>query len=423
VLAAALLAGSPAAGGNVRGATGDQPFILVVELDGLVDPVTVDLVVRSLREAEEGGAALFVLAVDSPGGVDVDAGPLLRAVAESRVPVVGWVKAGGSARGLAAAVVLASDVAAMATDASLGPLDPLLLDRDVPTPRGPRADALGRRLGPDEAEAKAVVSVVAPALRDLIASVDGREVRVGEQTVRLDLGRVVPGSPKEKQVLPIRFRQFGLGDQALHALTNPFVAYLLLVLGLSLVVFEFFAVGIGLAAAAGALALVGAFVGLAHLPVSALGLALLLAGFLGISVDVQAGRPAAWAVIGAGLLAAGSFTLFAGSSMLDPPWWQVALVLVGALLFLLPGLSAVVRARFSTPTIGRDSMVGATGTVQEDLVPEGVVDVGGGLWPARATRAAGLGVGDQVRVTAVAGVTLEVEPLDGTEAAEAPEDA
>lgn len=381
-------AASSALAGVPPSSTGDQS-IVVVDVDGLLDPVTADLVERSLTEAEREGAALFVLTLDSSVAVDVDVADLGDRVARARVPVVSWVKGGGAARGGPARVAVEADVVALATDA-------------VIETGGEEFDRAG---GP--------VDLVAPTLRDLIALLDGREVVVEGEARALDLGRVIGEAGGErKQVLPISFRELGLTEQAQHALTSPFVAYLLLVLGLCLIVFEFFAVGIGLAAAAGCLLVVGAFVGFAHLPVNAVAMALLVAGVACISIDVQAGVPRFWAIVGTVLLLVGSFRLYDGPSRLDPPAWQVIVVVVGALLFVLPGLAAVIRARFSTPTIGRDWMVGERGVAEIEFDQDGVVTVRGALWRARSTRAARIHPGESVRVTGIRGLVLEVEPLD-----------
>lgn len=391
---------APAAGAVTQPATvaaaaaqagGAARSIVVVDVDGLLDPVTAELVERSISEAERDAVALVVVAIDSSVSVDVDVDRLARRVERATVPVVAWVKGGGAARGGAAQAATSAHLTALATDGVL-------------EAGGVEYRGVG---GP--------VDVVAPTLRDLVAVLDGLTVTVAGDAVTLGLGeRVGDGQPTEKRVLPIRFRELDLTDQAQHALTSPFVAYLLLVLGACLVVFEFFAVGIGVAAAAGALLLLGAFVGFAHLPVNAVSLGLLLGGIVAIAVDVQAGRPRFWAVTGAAMLAAGSLRLYGGPSRLDPPVWQVLVVLAGALLFLLPGLAAVIRARFSTPTIGRDWMVGETGVAAAAFDPEGVVTVRGAPWRAHATRAARIEAGESVRVTAIRGLVLEVEPVESS---------
>jgi membrane-bound serine protease (ClpP class) len=178
-------------------------------------------------------------------------------------------------------------------------------------------------------------------------------------------------------------------------------------------VFEFYTCGIGLAGVVGAAALVGALVGFSHLPVAWWAVGLLVLGVFGFAVDVQAGGLGAWTFIGGASLVAGSLTLYGGSARLNPPWWVLVIVIVGTVLFMLGAMTAVVRSRFSTPTVGREGMIGEEGRAEIDVAPDGVVVIQGARWRARTNRATPIAAGDRVRVVAVAGLALEVEPEEG----------
>jgi membrane-bound serine protease (ClpP class) len=128
---------------------------------------------------------------------------------------------------------------------------------------------------------------------------------------------------------------------------------------------------------------------------------------------VQAGGLGVWTFIGGGALVAGSLTLYGGDARLNPPWWVLAIVVVGAALFMLGGMTAVIRSRFSTPTIGREGIVGEEGRAEVDVAPDGVVVIQGARWRARTNRATPIDAGDPVRVVAVEGLVLEVEPPEG----------
>ena len=110
---------------------------------------------------------------------------------------------------------------------------------------------------------------------------------------------------------------------------------------------------------------------------------------------------------------AGSLTLYGGDARLNPPWWVLAIVIVGTARFRLGAMTAVVRSRFSTPTVGREGMVGEEGRAEVAVAPDGVVVIQGARWRARTNRATPIGAGDPVRVVAVEGLVLEVEPEDG----------
>jgi membrane-bound serine protease (ClpP class) len=177
-----------------------------------------------------------------------------------------------------------------------------------------------------------------------------------------------------------------------------------------LLLFEFFTVGIGLAAAAGLLGIVLSAYGFGVLPTRPGALALLALGIFGFSVDLQAGAPRAWTVIGTASLIGGSLTLYAGLSV---PLVAVIAVLAGTALFVGAAMPAVMRARFSTPTIGRESMLGEMGVARSAVDPDGTVEVRGAPWRARTNRATPLAAGDRLRVVGIDGLVLEVEPESG----------
>ena len=138
-----------------------------------------------------------------------------------------------------------------------------------------------------------------------------------------------------------------------------------------------------------------------------------MVGVFGLSIDVQAGTLGAWSFIGSATLAVGSIWLYGGSSRLDPKWWVLVIVIVGAVVFMLSGMTAMVRSRFSTPTIGREELVGEMGAAVADVAPDGVVRVREALWRARTNRATPIHAGDRVRVVSIEGIVLEVEPEEG----------
>ncbi|MGZ6995152.1 MAG: NfeD family protein, partial [Acidimicrobiia bacterium] len=233
--------------------------------------------------------------------------------------------------------------------------------------------------------------------------------------VKLSTAKVV-GQGQDRRRQPnqvIRFRKLDLANQAVHTLISPSIAYLLLVVGLALIVFEFFTISVGLAGGAGAIALIGAFVGFSHLPVTWWALGLILVAMIGYAIDVQAGRPLAWTVIGTVLLVVGSLFLYGGSSRLDVPWWVLVLMIVSTVAFMVGAMPVAVRSRFSTPTIGREGFIGELGDAAVDVAPDGVVVVRGARWRARTNRATPIRSGDRIRVIEVDGLVLEVEPEGG----------
>jgi membrane-bound serine protease (ClpP class) len=406
--------------------------ISVVQVDGLLDPPTASLLGDALDAANEQRRTMLVMQIDSRGTVDVDVDALVRRIRRSRVPVIAWAgPSGGSVEGGALALLEASHRAFVANGASVGPGSPLRLDAPGDSRPGAVAAQLGRLAEANgrapaaaraatrsfdavEARAAGIVDGVRPTLGEVIVSMDGKTVDTAAGKVTLDTARVI-GEGRDRRRQPnqeVVFDGMGLGAQVQHGMIRPSVAYFLLVAGLVLVMFEFFVISIGLIGFGGAFAIVGAMYGFSHLPTHWWAVALLVVGVTGLAVDVQAGGLGFWTGAGTVALLAGSIFLY-GGTQLDVPWWTVVLVVGGTVLFFVWGMTAAVRARFSTPTVGREGMVGRMGTAEVAVEPDGVVLVDGARWQARTNRATPIAAGAAVRVVEVQGLVLEVEPEEG----------
>lgn len=397
-----LVLATPRAGAAPAAA---RPHVDVIELHGLIDPVLADFTTNVLAEAARAGAAAVVLQVDSGGGVlsRSRADALVVRVARSPVPVAVWVgPSGARAEGLAYSLVRAAAVSGTATRTRIG-----RAPSPAPGGPGPLAD---RAVSGRAALQQGVVAIDAPTLGDFVVALGDREV--GGR--RLDIPSAVvrrPGRPPQQQPdVVVRFAKPNLTARLLHTVASPSVAYLLLVTGLLLVVLEFFTAGIGVAAVVAAGCLVGAGYGLAVVPTRGWAAALVAIGVGGFAIDLQAGAPRLWTVVGTLGLVVGTVRLFSGPGL---SLLAMAVGVGGTALFMVAGMPAMVRARFSTPTIGRESMVGEMGTAVADVSPDGTVEVLGAQWRARTNRATPIPAGDAVRVVGIDGLLLEVEPETG----------
>ncbi|HEX2849002.1 MAG TPA: NfeD family protein [Acidimicrobiales bacterium] len=387
----AVLIGAPAP--SFASAPARTTRIDVVEISGLVDRVQADFLERALRDAAAHRAAVLVVRLDSRDAVvsTADMGRLVTEVRSSPVPVAVWVGPGREARATGGAARIWSAA-------------------------GLRGVAPGARVGGGNGLPVATVDGRAEAatLGDFIVGLDGQMPTGGTTAVHIPTTVVErPGRPPQRQLAPeaeVRFASPSLLAELLHGVSTPSAAYLLLVVGLLLLVFEFFTGGIGVAASVGVLALVLAGYGLGALPTRPLGLALVAAGVAGFAVDVQAGAPRFWSAAGTVLFTAGSFFLFAGMGV---PLLVLVAVLGGLIAFMVAAMPGVIRTRYSTPTIGRESMLGELGEAVSDVDPDGVVTVRGAPWRARTNRATPIRRGEAVRVAAIDGLLLEVEPLEG----------
>lgn len=412
---------APAAGAQVR-ERGD--FVEVVEVSGLLDPVLVDFVEEKVRQAEADGAVALVLQLNSSGAVVSDDRfvELARLIHESSVPVAVWVGTSGAvAYGAAAELVGIADVSGMAPGTRLGRIgEQRLPESEFGVLFGDQhARLVDGTVGSEEALELGIISPLgtdrdggageddevgsiagAPTVGDLVVNLEGVEVEEVE----------VDGQIRREPVTVVLFSQLPLFDQLAHTVASPNVAYLLLTVGLGLLVFELFTAGVGVAGLVGAGSFALACYGLAILPTNWWAFALIALSMVAFSVDVQTGVPRVWTVIGMVLFVVGSFTLFSG---VDISWITLLAAFVGVLLTFTAGMPAMVRTRFSTPTIGREWMIGEMGKAVADVDPTGTVLVRDALWRAETNRATPIRRGEPVRVVAIDGLVLEVEPEEG----------
>jgi membrane-bound serine protease (ClpP class) len=431
-IAVALVAG--AFDGFATAAPAGRGGIDVVSVEGYFTPPNEKLVEDSIAQANQQHATMLVFQLKSQGTIDAAVEKIARDITRSKVPVVVWIGPSGSdAKGASTLLLEAAHVAYISPNSGAGPAQPLQLDdpgastvRGVSDqlatlarergrdPNGARKLA-ARRLGSTDAARVGATDGVRPTIGEVIVGLDGKTVHTAAGAVKLSTAKVV-GTGRNRRRQPnqeVRFSRLGLGGQVLQRLINPSIAYLLAVAGLALLVFEFYTASIGLAGLVGAFCMIGALVGFSYLPTHWWAVGLLFLSAFGYAIDVQAGGLGVWTVIATVALGAGSLFLYGGSSQLRPAWWILLLVSGGMVLFMLGAMTAMVRSRFSTPTVGREGMIGETGTAEVAVDPDGVIVIRGARWRARTNRATPIAAGQPAKVVAVEGLVLEVEPPEG----------
>ena len=369
------------------------------------------------------GAQALVLQVNTKGAVvprdDIEA--LMERIDAAPLPIAIWVgPSGARLYGTPAQLLAVTDVSGMAPGARVGHIGAPLLLNGAAVDFGEATTALrsgslglndARRLGVFE---QRISDEGIPTIANMVNALDG--YREGDVVLETSEERVLDdGNVRRDTTTTVRFAKLGLVDQLFHTVNSPAVAYLLLLIGLALLVFEFFTAGIGIAGVVGATCLVLACVGLATLPARGWAVALILAAMFAFAVDVQVGVPRLWTGVGLALTVLGSVWLFEPlpGVTLRPSWITLLAGIGGTALAFIVGMPSMVRARFATPTIGREWMIGSLGEVVEAVDPDGVVSVRSARWRARTNRATPVSAGEQVRVVGIDGVTLEVEPLEG----------
>ena len=412
---------------------------MVVEVTGLLDPVMAELIENSLSDVADAGARMLVFRVDSNRSVvsDDHLAELADAIATSPVPAAVWVGPNGASLERKVAQLFATaDVVGIAPGIRLGNLGPPLPRlSDYPVAWDNQELIRDQKLGWRQLVSEGVVSCDRLTLDDLRGRYseagipfDSESVRVppheeqcvapliGDFLVDLDeLGFesnlvAVDGQPRLEPITQVQFRGLSLAHQLFHTVASPPVAYLLLSIGMGLLLFEFFTAGIGVAGVVGAVLFILAGYGLSVLPHNTWALVLLVASMVAFGIDIQTSVPRFWTGAGMAMFAAGTWWLYDGVSMS----WIPMVVMTGAVaVAMFSGMPSMVRTRFSTPTIGRDWMIGEFGEVVEDVSPDGVIRVRDALWRARTNRATPVTAGDQVRVVEIDGLWLEVEPIEG----------
>ncbi len=396
--------------------------VVRLSLDGTVNPATSSYVVRGLAEANRTAASLVVLVLDTPGGLDTAMKEIMEAILASEVPVVVWVGPPGARAASAGTFILISaDVAAMARGTSTGAAHPVAITGETPQEddptvqkavndavsrirsvaelRGRNADWAERAVRESatvtatEALDQGVIELLADSFSALLAALDG---------YALPDGRILRTAG-----LPVREIGMTLKEQFFSYLADPNLVYILLMLGLYGLIYEFFTPGIGIGLVGGGISLFLALLGLQVLPISLVGIGLILFGVLLMVLDAFTSTDGILTTGGVVSLLFGSFSLFElEGSPLRLSWITVATT-VGTLtlLFLFIASKGLLAQRRRPRPL--TTMVGLSGIAKEDLLPEGWVLVKGEYWRARA-EGEPIRKGDRVQVVAQEGTRLVV---------------
>ncbi|MEX0863368.1 MAG: NfeD family protein [Acidimicrobiia bacterium] len=385
----------------------DGGGIDVIDVSGPLDGRALEFMADSIHRAADDGQVLALLQVDSPAVLDGEGFDRLMAILKDPpLPVATWI---GPAPAVAfgGAGLIAHNVAghsAIAPGSEWGITNPVVLGES----RAPI-------IGPGEAmpaEASLASSDLQPTVRQYLQHLDGQTFVTADGPMEVRTLIAFEGGVTLK---PVTFLKPGVVDRFFRLAVLPEAAFFFLVVGLTLIVFEHYALGPGFAAGVGGVSVLLGGWGLATLPLRwwALGLAIL--GWVLLTWAHQRGGSVTLIVLGTAALLAGGTFLVDGAGQIDPRWWLILPSVLAVLFFYLLAMPTVQRARLSTITMGRESLIGMIGKATADFAPDGVVEVAGARWRATAHREAGLVAGAPVLVTGVDGLYLEVDPAEPRE--------
>lgn len=432
---------------NARAATVDttiatQRHVNLIQIDNkIITPVTARYIDSAIARSENERAECLIIVIDTPGGLLESTRDIVKRIMNANVPVVVYVSPSG-ARAASAGVfiTMAAHVAAMAPSTNIGAAHPITMgdsegvDRMLPkdgktTPtlstgnqkvlndtvawiegiartRGRSVEWAKKSvvesvsIGEGEALNLKVVDLIAANKDELLAKIDGREVTLQGRTVRL--------ATKGARLDTIEMHW---AQRLLSVVVHPNVAYILMMLGILGLIFEFTHSGTGFSGVAGLICLLLAFYAFQVLPVSYAALGLIILGLGLLIAEIK--------IVSHGLLAiGGTIALLLGSLLLfesPAPELRVSLSLILATVVTVTAIILflvwnAVRAQTRPELAGVSAMIGEAGKAMTDMDPDGHVYVHGEIWSATATVA--IPAGAPVRVVNVEGLHLTVEPIE-----------
>ena len=400
--------------------------IVVVKISGAINPAVAEFVTQEIHQANKEQQALIVLNMDTPGGLDTSMRQIIKKIQSSHVPVASYVSPSGSRAASAGTfITIASHIAAMAPGTNIGAAHPVnmmggnneqesTMDKKVVNDAAAYIRSLAElrnrnshwaelavvksvSISAEEAKRLNVIDLIAGNVKALILAIDGREIQTTSGPMTLKTGR-----------LEIVYHEMSPRLKMLDIISNPNVAYVLMMIGVVGLYFEMSNPGLVFPGVIGAVSMVLAFYAMQTLPIDYAGLLLVLLGALFFIAEIG--------VMSYGLLSiAGVVSIFLGSTMLidsDDPAMQIS----QSILYPTLGLTIVFSIGiivFATQTRnlkmqgGAEGMLGETGIVKENLNPHGRVLVHGELWDAECEGE--IMEGEHVIVESVEGLKVRVK--------------
>jgi membrane-bound serine protease (ClpP class) len=409
-------------------------FVYVIKVEGTINPSTAEYISSSIKKATEEGAECLVIELDTPGGLLESTRSIVKSILSAEIPVVVFVYPSGARAGSAGVfITLSAHIAVMAPGTNIGAAHPVGIGgmgdtskvmeqkitndaaafvRTIAEKRNRNVKwaerAVRESISSTETEAlkDSVIDLISKDLKDLLDKIDGRKVKINSEEKIL--------RTKDAKV---KFVEMNWREKLLALISDPNIAYILLLLGIYGILFELYNPGAIFPGVIGAICLILAFYSLQALPINYAGLALIVLGIILLLLEIK--------IVSNGLLTiGGAISLLLGSVMLiNSPFelMQISLtVIITAValtvLFFLFAIGMALKAQRRKPTTGKEALVGERGIALTKFKPAsngwatGQVRVHGEIWKAISQDA--INPNEEIVVRGIEGLTLKVEKVD-----------
>jgi membrane-bound serine protease (ClpP class) len=403
--------------------------VISIKIDGTINPVTAGFIHDGIEKATKEKAVCLLIHLNTPGGLLKSTRVIVSDMLDSPVPVIVYVSPGGAHAGSAGVfITLAANIAAMAPGTNIGAAHPVALQAAMDSTMNEKTtndaaafiraiaekrnrnlrwaeNAVRRSYSYSETEAleDSVIDLIAKNEQDLLNKVDGKQVELNSGTITL-----------RTKNASIESLKMGFVEKLLNIISDPNIAYILLLLGMYGLMFELYSPGAILPGIVGVISLILAFYSMHSLPINYAGLALIIFGIILFLLEIK--------IVSHGLLAIGGvISLLLGSMMLIRSGSSLEMVKISrgvifaatavSALFFLFVLGFGIRAQRLKVVTGPEAMIGDTGEVMDTLDLSGTVRVQGETWNAESL-AGVIEKGKKVKIKEMKNLKLYVEPID-----------
>jgi membrane-bound serine protease (ClpP class) len=400
--------------------------INLIKVEGIINPVAAEFITASIRTAESESAQCLIIQLDTPGGLDTAMRQILKSILNSEIPIVVYVgPAGARAASAGVLITMAAHVAAMAPGTNIGAAHPVAMGggkmsremsekvendavayiQSIATKRNRNVEWAEKAVRESvsikakEALEINVIDLVSPRLEDLLNQLDGREVEVD--------GKKIVLSTKAAEV---RESKMSLREKILDALSNPNIAYILMMLGLAGLYFELSHPGVIFPGVIGAICLILAFYSFHTLSVNYAGFLLI---FLAIVLFIAEIKVTSYGLLSIG----GTISLLLGSLMLfesSAPYLRVSMTVLISTVMITAGFFILIatlafRAYMRKPASGSEGLIGMEGVAVSRIAPRGKVFVHGEYWNAYSEEV--IEDGDEIEVIEMKRLKVKVRKI------------